>query len=110
MVPKLCAGIPQGAITNACGYFKISKEIQGHVSDCEKYYHYIVYIQKKMVFLYPYSCVLTFFLLSYIFITQEYWSGLPFPSPGDLPNPGIEPRSSALQADALTSVPPGKPL
>ena len=34
---------------------------------------------------------------------QEYWSGLPFPSPGDLPNPGIEPRSPALQADALPS-------
>ena len=38
------------------------------------------------------------------FSRQEYWSGLPFPSPGDLPNPGIEPRSPALQADALTSV------
>ena len=35
------------------------------------------------------------------FSRQEYWSGLPFPSPGDLPNPGIEPRSLALQADAL---------
>ena len=34
---------------------------------------------------------------------QEYWSGLPFPSPGDLPDPGIKPRSPALQADALTS-------
>ena len=42
------------------------------------------------------------------FYRQEYWSGLPFPS-GDLPNPGIEPRSSALQANALTSEPPGKP-
>ena len=38
----------------------------------------------------------------------EYWSGLPFPSPGDLPYPGIEPRSPALEADALTSEPPGK--
>ena len=36
---------------------------------------------------------------------QEYWSGLPFPSPGDLPNPGIEPRSPALRADALPSEP-----
>ena len=43
------------------------------------------------------------------FSRQEYWSGLPFPSPGDLPNPGIEPRSSTLQADALTSAPPRKP-
>ena len=44
------------------------------------------------------------------FSRQEYWSGLPFPSPGDLPNPGIEPRSPALQADSLPSEPPGKPL
>ena len=43
------------------------------------------------------------------FSRQEYWSGLPFPSPGDLPNPGIEPGSPALQADALPSEPPGKP-
>ena len=41
------------------------------------------------------------------FSRQEYWSGLPFSSPGDLPNPGIEPRSPALQADALPSEPPG---
>ena len=37
------------------------------------------------------------------FSREEYWSGLSFPSPGDLPNPGIEPRSPALQADALSS-------
>ena len=42
------------------------------------------------------------------FSRQEYWSGLPFPSPGDLPDPGIELGSPAFQADALTSVPPGK--
>ena len=42
------------------------------------------------------------------FSRQEYWSGLPFPSPGDLPNPGIEPGSPALQADALPSKPSGK--
>ena len=42
------------------------------------------------------------------FYRQEYWNGLPFPSPGDLPHPGIEHRSPALQADALTSGPPGK--
>ena len=42
------------------------------------------------------------------FSRQEYWSGLPFPSPGDLPDPGIKPRSPTLQADALTSAPPGK--
>ena len=43
------------------------------------------------------------------FSRQEYWSGLPFPSPGDLPNPGIKPRSPALQAEALSSEPLGKP-
>ena len=39
------------------------------------------------------------------FSRQEYWSGLPFPSPGNLPDPGIEPGSPALEADALTSEP-----
>ena len=48
--------------------------------------------------------------LSMGFSRQEYWSGLPFSSPGDLPDPGIEPRSPTLEADALTSEPPGKPL
>ena len=47
--------------------------------------------------------------LSMGFSRQEYRSGLPFPSPGDLPNPGIEPGSPALQADTLSSEPPGKP-
>ena len=42
------------------------------------------------------------------FSRQEYWSGLRFPSAGDLPDPGIEPRSPALQADASPSEPPGK--
>ena len=46
--------------------------------------------------------------LSMDFSRQEYWSGLPFPSPGDLPDPGIETGSPALQADALPSEPPGK--
>ena len=44
------------------------------------------------------------------FSRQEYWSGLPFPSPGDLPDPGIEPGSPALQTDALPSEPPGKAI
>ena len=43
------------------------------------------------------------------FSRQEYWIGLPCPPPGDLPNPGIIPRSPALQADSLPSEPPGKP-
>ena len=44
------------------------------------------------------------------FSRQGYWSGLPFPSPGDPPDPGIEPGSPALQADTLPSEPPGKPI
>ena len=44
------------------------------------------------------------------FSRQERWSGLPFPSPGELPDPRIKPGSPALQADALLSEPPGKPL
>ena len=47
--------------------------------------------------------------LSMGFSRQEYWSGLPGPPPGDLPNSGIKPRVPALEADALTSEPPGKP-
>ena len=47
--------------------------------------------------------------LSTEFSRQEYWSGLPFPSSGDLPDPGIEPRSPALQADSLPTELQGKP-
>ena len=43
------------------------------------------------------------------FSRQEYWSGLPFPPPADLPSPGIKPRSPALQADSLPAEPQGKP-
>ena len=43
------------------------------------------------------------------FSRQEYWSGLPCPPPGDLPNPRVKPRSPALQADSLPDEPPGKP-
>ena len=49
-------------------------------------------------------------LLSMDFFRQEQWTGLPFPSPADLSNPGIEPASSVLQADSLPSEPPGKPV
>ena len=48
--------------------------------------------------------------LSMEFSRQEYWSGLPFPSPEDLPHPGIEPTSPALEADSLPSKPLGKPI
>jgi len=46
--------------------------------------------------------------LSMGFSREEYWSGLPFPSPGDFPDPGIEPGSLALQADSLPTELPGK--
>ena len=55
----------------------------------------------------PTDCVARQAPLSMELSRQEYWSGLPFPSPGDLSNPGIEPGSPALQADALSSEPPG---
>ena len=48
--------------------------------------------------------------LSMVFSRQEYWSGLPFPSPGDLSDPGIEPGSLALADGFFTTEPPGKPL
>ena len=47
--------------------------------------------------------------LSMGFSRQEYWSGLPFPSPRDLPDPGIKPTSPALQANSLPTEPTGKP-
>ena len=50
----------------------------------------------------------TLWTVSMGFSRQEYWSGLPFPSPGDLPDPGIEPWSPTLWADASPSEPPGK--
>ena len=68
------------------------------------------------VFLITYSllglqCVLLYCqgFVSMEFSRQEYWSGESFPSPGDLPNPGIKPGALELQADALPSKPPGKP-
>ena len=47
--------------------------------------------------------------LSMEFSKQEYWSGLPYPTPGDLPNPGIEPASPALAGGVFTTEPLGKP-
>ena len=49
-------------------------------------------------------------LLFHEFSRQEYWGGLPFPSPGDLPDSGIKPMSPTLQVGALPSEPPGKPI
>ena len=57
----------------------------------------------------PTDCSLSGYSLSMEFSRQESWSGKPFPSPGDLLDSGIEPGSPALQADSLSSEPPGKP-
>ena len=57
----------------------------------------------------PMDCTAHQALLSMGFPRQRYWSGLPFPSPGDLPDPGIKPRSLALQIDSSPSEPPRKP-
>ena len=56
----------------------------------------------------PWTAACQALLKSMGFSRQEYWSGLSFPSPGHLPNPGIKPRSPALQIDSLPSEPPGK--
>ena len=87
---------------------------------------YIYYICVCVcIYVYIYICIYIVKLLSHVcllvtpwtvahqappsmeFSRQEYWSGLPFPSPGDLPDPGVKPGSPALQADALPSEPPG---
>ena len=57
------------------------------------------------------SCTVAYQAPLYMgFSRQEYWGGLPFPSWGDLPDPGIEPGSPTLHADSLPYEPPGKPL
>ena len=60
--------------------------------------------------LWPYEPVASQAPLSMEFSRQEYWSGFRFPSPGDLPDPGIEPASSALAGRFFTAEPPGEPL
>ena len=56
------------------------------------------------------SCFADKKVQTHVALQPEYWSGLPFPFPGDLPDPETEPRSSKLQADSLLPEPPGKPL
>ena len=61
-------------------------------------------------FYFLFFCVTPWTIKSMEFSRPEYWSGYPFPSPGDLPNTGIEPRSPTLQVDSLPAEPEGKPL
>ena len=70
----------------------------------------VVKMMEFLVLLVPHSWPVFYPLYYLIQAPQLSWSGLPFPSPGDLPDPGIKPWSPVLQADALTSEPPGKPI
>ena len=72
------------------------------------FYIIVLVVQSRILFATPYivACQAP---LSMEFSRQGYWNGLPFPSPGDVLKPGIEPGSPALQADSLPSEPPGKP-
>ena len=69
----------------------------------------VLVAQSCLAFCYPMDCSLPGSSVHGGFSRQEYWSGLPFPPPGDLPNPGIKPGSPALQADSLPAELPGKP-
>ena len=100
---KCCLGAPVGQRENAfVGYRCIINAGQQVLSEVKS-------LSRVRLFATPWT-VAHQASLSVGFTRQEYWSGLPFPTPGDLPDPGIEPRSPALQAeDALPSEPPGKP-
>ena len=75
-------------------------------------YHISYYYRKlsHVWALWPYGLYPARLLCPWRFSRLEYWSGLSFPPPGYLPNPGIEPRSPTLQADSLPSKPQGKPI
>ena len=83
-------------------------------------YYIFNFLHEKCIFSWKWKCSCSVVVtpwtvarqapLSNEFSKQEYWSGLPFPSPGDLPDPGIEPGSSTLWTNSLLSEPPGKPL
>ena len=106
-------------------YFIISYKGSITFKNCESL-HCPLIIYKIIQQLCACMCMLSCFSLVWLFVTlwtvgsrqaprsmgfskQEYWSGLPFPLPGDLPNPGTEPRSP-LQADSLPAEPQGKPI
>ena len=86
-------------------------------TESNTFFHYF-FLHKHAYMLSHFSCVQLFVTLwieahqvplAMGFSRKEYWSGLPFPSPGDLPDLGIESNSLVLQADSLLSEPPGKP-
>ena len=98
------------------GAVSVSSACMGSIEEGHHYLHYFHHSLKVKVKL---LCRVQLFetlwtvpyqaLPSMGFSRQEYWNGLPFPSPGDLPNPEIEPRSPALQSDARLPEQPGKP-
>ena len=72
-------------------------------------FHFLKRVYRvKVTQLYPTLCDPMDYMQSMEFSRPDYWSGLPFPSPGDLPNPGIKPRSPAFQAHSLPAEPQGK--
>ena len=98
------------------GYFGSTKAIDSHLHHCV-YQQCDIFI--ALVVVQSLSCAQIFVTswtvacqtpLSMAFPRQEYWKGLPFPPPGDLPDPGIKPASPALAGGFFTTQPPGKPL
>ena len=92
------------------GMCKNATDTEGSKSEREKQIWYVV-LSRSVVsdFLQPHGLQHARLLCSWGFSRQEYWSGLSFPSSGDLSNPGIKPKSPALQADSLSSEPARKP-
>ena len=95
-------------------YYSIPKKSRSGIEGLETKIHEYVTSGGRLYLVAPTSGALSWTIahqapLSMVFSMQEYCSGLPFLSPGYLPDPGIEPRSPTLQADALTSEPTGKP-
>ena len=75
----------------------------------DKFYACVLVKQSCLTLCDPMDCIVALQApLSMEFFRQKYWSGLPFPSPGDLPGPGIKHRSPTLQADSLPSEPPSR--
>ena len=97
---------------NSVSIFKIGNKLE-----CRCFYKYWYFERKKDESEVAQSCLTLCDPMDHSpqvspsmgFSRQEYWSGLPFPSSRNLPDPGVKPRSPALQADALPSEPPGKP-
>ena len=86
----------------------VVRRISGHASSCENYVVIVRLLSHVQLFVTPWTaaCQAPLFMG---FPRQEFWSGLPFPSPRDLPDPGIEPTSPALAGAFFATEPPGKP-